>query len=152
MDLNDKIFELHDKGKSATSIARSLKIKKAEVLDVLGNAANKGLGDVVEAITEATGIKKVVEAITEDCGCAARKEKLNEWYPNRKLNDLSLDDYAYLKTFFAKTHHTVDSKEQKALVDIYNNVFNAKRTVSNCSPCVKSLVSELKNLYERAQN
>ena len=38
-----------------------------------------GLGDIVETITEATGIKKVVEFIAgDDCGCKERKEKLNK--------------------------------------------------------------------------
>ena len=37
-----------------------------------------GLGDVVEKITEATGIKKLVKAIAgDDCGCDERKEKFN---------------------------------------------------------------------------
>ena len=44
----------------------------------------KGLGDVVEMFTEATGIKAVVEAFTPegvDCGCSKRKEKLNKLFP-----------------------------------------------------------------------
>ena len=46
---------------------------------------SKGLGDTVEKITTATGIKKVVDKISEvtgkDCGCAQRKEKLNKKFP-----------------------------------------------------------------------
>ena len=42
---------------------------------------SKGLGDDIEKFTEATGIKKVVEKVSEitgkDCGCAKRKEYLN---------------------------------------------------------------------------
>ena len=41
------------------------------------------LGDGIEKITKATGIKAVVEKISEatgkDCGCNKRKQKLNEW-------------------------------------------------------------------------
>lgn len=38
-----------------------------------------GLGDVVEKITEVTGIKKIVEKVTgkKGCGCGARKKSLN---------------------------------------------------------------------------
>ena len=37
-----------------------------------------GLGDLVEKVTEATGIKKAVKFIAgEDCGCDERKEKMN---------------------------------------------------------------------------
>jgi len=45
----------------------------------------KGLGDTIEAITEATGVKKVVQAISKatgkDCGCGKRKEYLNNKFP-----------------------------------------------------------------------
>tara|TARA_R110000772_G_scaffold141922_1_gene251625 strand:+ start:437 stop:598 length:162 start_codon:yes stop_codon:yes gene_type:complete len=45
----------------------------------------KGLGDTIEAITEATGIKKVVEGISKatgkECACSKRKEYLNNKFP-----------------------------------------------------------------------
>ena len=45
----------------------------------------KGLGDTIEKITKATGIKKVVEKLSEvtgkDCGCEDRKEFLNKRFP-----------------------------------------------------------------------
>ena len=48
----------------------------------------KGLGDVVESFTEATGIKNAVEFVSKktgkDCGCKARKEKLNQAFPFNK--------------------------------------------------------------------
>lgn len=45
----------------------------------------KGLGDVIEKVTEVTGIQYVVKAVTtKDCGCKARKEKLNEKFPFKK--------------------------------------------------------------------
>lgn len=48
----------------------------------------KGLGDVVEAITEATGIKAATEAVAKatgrDCGCGRRKEALNKLVPFKK--------------------------------------------------------------------
>tara|TARA_R110000787_G_C13047358_1_gene406152 strand:+ start:84 stop:260 length:177 start_codon:yes stop_codon:yes gene_type:complete len=40
-----------------------------------------GLGDTVERVTKATGIKTVVDKVSKatgkDCGCTARKESLN---------------------------------------------------------------------------
>ena len=46
-------------------------------------AKSKGLGDTIEKITKATGIKKVVETVTgkKDCGCNKRKQNLNERFP-----------------------------------------------------------------------
>lgn len=152
MNYNEKVFELHDQGVTPGKIAQRLKIKKAEVLDILGNAADKGLGDKVEKFTEATGIKAAVEAIMDDCGCAARKEKLNELFPTRKLNDLSIEDHAWLTDFFASKPKSVRSDQQKVLVDIYNRIFNSKRVVSNCSPCVANLMRELELVYVKANS
>ena len=49
---------------------------------------SKGLGDTIEKITTATGIKKVAEAVSKatgkDCGCAKRREKLNQTFPYNK--------------------------------------------------------------------
>ena len=49
---------------------------------------SKGLGDTVEKITKATGIKKVAESISKatgkDCGCGKRKDTLNRIFPYDK--------------------------------------------------------------------
>lgn len=46
---------------------------------------SKGLGDTVEKITKATGIKRVVDTVSKkvdkDCGCAKRKAALNKRFP-----------------------------------------------------------------------
>ena len=46
---------------------------------------SEGLGDSIEKITTATGIKKVVEVVAKttgkDCGCGARKDTLNRIFP-----------------------------------------------------------------------
>ena len=46
-------------------------------------AKSKGLGDTIEKITKATGIKKVVEAVAgkKDCGCGKKKKNLNRLFP-----------------------------------------------------------------------
>jgi hypothetical protein len=42
----------------------------------------KGLGDVVAKVTEVTGIAAAVKAIVgDDCGCAARRERMNAMFP-----------------------------------------------------------------------
>lgn len=44
----------------------------------------RGLGDLVEVITEKTGIKKAVEKVTgKDCGCGKRRDRLNKLLPFR---------------------------------------------------------------------
>ncbi|MDG1358886.1 MAG: hypothetical protein P8P71_00450 [Phycisphaerales bacterium] len=48
----------------------------------------KGLGDLVELATAATGIKSVVDKLSEktgkDCGCKKRKAWLNDKIPFRR--------------------------------------------------------------------
>ena len=49
---------------------------------------SKGLGDSIEKITKATGIKKVVDTVSrvvkKDCGCGKRKDNLNRLFPYNK--------------------------------------------------------------------
>ena len=46
---------------------------------------SKGLGDTIEKITTATGIKKIVHKIAgNNCGCNKRKNTLNKVFPYKK--------------------------------------------------------------------
>jgi hypothetical protein len=49
---------------------------------------HQGLGDTVEAVTQATGIKSIVEAgsraFNKPCGCQGRKKTLNDLFPYGK--------------------------------------------------------------------
>ena len=49
---------------------------------------SKGLGDTIEKITKATGIKNIVDKVNKlrgkDCGCKKRKSKLNKLFPYKK--------------------------------------------------------------------
>ena len=53
---------------------------------------SKGLGDTIEKITKATGVKKVVNKIAKatgkDCGCEERKEILNSIFPYKNKTTL----------------------------------------------------------------
>ena len=46
---------------------------------------SKGLGDTIEKITKATGVKKVVDKVAKatgkDCGCNKRRDTLNRVFP-----------------------------------------------------------------------
>jgi len=42
---------------------------------------SKGLGDTIEKITTATGIKSLFDKHMGDCGCNKRKEILNKNFP-----------------------------------------------------------------------
>jgi hypothetical protein len=110
----------------------------------------KGLGDTIEAITEATGIKKVVEVFSEvtglDCGCDARKEKLNKLFPYRKTECLNETDYNALDVILKQNQLT--AADQLIVSDIYFNVFNHRLQLSNCSSCWIGKIQELKRVFD----
>lgn len=109
---------------------------------------HEGLGDTIEAITEATGIKKVVKFLAgDDCNCDKRKEILNKWFPYRKPNCLTEEEYEYLKMFFTTVKNTVTIKHQEALLKIYNRVFNQNQQMSSCTQCWKERINDLKKVY-----
>jgi len=42
---------------------------------------SKGLGDSIQKFTKKTGIESLVKKTVKDCGCEARRKKLNELFP-----------------------------------------------------------------------
>lgn len=113
-----------------------------------------GLGDVVEKITEATGIKKVVDKVSEvldfDCGCEERKEKLNKFsvWGRRKLNCISEEDYNWYVSENIKKKSKWQFNEIKRLVSVYNSIFNTNVKPSSCSSCVRSYQENLNKYIE----
>ena len=64
------------------------------------NKDSKGVGDTVEKITKATGIKKVVKWLAgEDCGCDQRQEELNKLLPYKKPKCLSEWEFIWKSDF-----------------------------------------------------
>ncbi len=49
---------------------------------------SRGLGDSLEKITKATGMKAIVErgakALGKNCGCSERRDTLNRMFPYKK--------------------------------------------------------------------
>ncbi len=110
----------------------------------------QGLGDTIEQITEATGIKAAVEMFSKatgiDCGCEERKAKLNELFSySRKVNCLTETDYNLLSDLITK--NTLTPADQKILTDIYYNVFNYRLQLSACGSCWAGKVQELRKVY-----
>lgn len=114
------------------------------------NNSSVGLGDVVEKITEVTGIKKVVKAVTDDCGCDERKEKFNKipLWSKRKVKCIEQDDYVWLKKLIESRPSKYDFETRQRLVDVYNYIFGTKQKNSKCYPCIKGLIENLKSYLE----
>jgi hypothetical protein len=111
----------------------------------------KGLGDSIEQFTEVTGIKagveKLAQAIGWDCGCEARKEKLNQMFPYRKINCLTEEDYEYLQGWFSIDRHSVSILEQRRLAEVYYNVFNERLEQTSCDSCWRDYISRIRKVY-----
>ena len=114
---------------------------------------SKGLGDTIEKITEATGIKTAVEKVFgKSCGCDKRKELLNKIFPYNKPNCLEEKEYTILKDFFKTGREIITSDDQKILIPIYNRVLNKKQEISNCPSCVRNMVRDLEKIYVEYEN
>lgn len=114
----------------------------------------QGLGDTIEQITEATGIKAAVEMFSKatgiDCGCDERKAKLNELFSySRKVNCLTEKDYNALTELIAPNKNSLTIEEQQVISEIYYNVFNYRLQLSSCGSCWAGKVQELRRVYEQ---
>lgn len=114
----------------------------------------QGLGDTIEQITEATGIKKAVELFSKatgiDCGCDERKAKLNELFSySRTVNCLSESDYNILTELIDPKKSSLTPEEQSKLSEVYFNVFNYRLQLSSCGSCWAGKINELRQVYEQ---
>ena len=117
---------------------------------------SKGLGDTVEKVTEATGIKAAVEWFSEatglDCGCDVRKETLNKLFPYKsRVLCLEQSEHEKLTSFF----NDFDGREikeqwQEPLARIHARIFEHKFYIPcSCSPKEwNRVLQDLKKVYK----
>ena len=114
---------------------------------------SEGLGDTIEKITTATGIKQAVDFVFDklgkDCGCEERKEKLNKLFRYEEPKCLTQDEYDWLDKFFNSKKELVTSKDQIKIIEINNRIFNAKVGPTSCGPCVRGTIKKLRKVYEQ---
>jgi len=111
---------------------------------------SQGLGDTIEQITEATGIKQMVKWIAgDDCGCDDRKEKLNKLFPYKKPLCLLEDEYNFLVEFFEAKKTRIRPSEQSTLLKIYNRVFQERNEPSTCTTCWNEYLSKLNKIMNQ---
>ena len=109
---------------------------------------SKGLGDTVEKVFEAIGIKKLVHFIAgDDCNCDKRKETLNKWFPYSNPLCLTEDEYNYLDAFIVSKRDDLKHAEQTQMLAIYNRVFRAKNEPTNCASCWRDIMNALKKIH-----
>ena len=104
---------------------RRTKEWKLSQIEVIVDKPPLGLGDVVEKITEATGIKKVVKAIFgDDCGCEERKEALNKIkLPEKYTAYRCLSEEQYKEYEAYTKRRTLNKYEYPADVEMLTRLF-----------------------------
>ncbi len=110
----------------------------------------EGMGDVVEKITKATGIKAVVDKVADafdaDCGCDERKSKLNNLLRFRPKDCFTEEEFEYLSQFYSEKlnkfdpHITVSVEQQQKMIDIFNRVMPKRANMTTCGSCFNSAV------------
>lgn len=114
------------------------------------------MGDDIEKITKATGIKKIVDTFAEltgiDCGCDARKDKLNKMFP-KKSQPLCLEEpeHKTLESFFGEFNgRVIEEKWQRPLSEIHARVFQHKYYIPcSCNPREWSRhIDDLRKVYD----
>ena len=113
---------------------------------------SKGIGDTIEKVTKATGIKAVVDIISEvtgiDCGCEERKEKLNKLWSYKTVECINEKDMEYLNSFFELNPDTITIKAQGELKAIYKNIFNISLEDTSCASCWRDYIGQIKQVYD----
>jgi hypothetical protein len=119
----------------------------------------EGLGDTIEAITEATGIKKAVEWLAngKDCGCAERKVKLNKMF-RYKPECMVQSEYEwwtlFLKRYDMYLKHTkvIPKTDIYELHRLYRRLFRINlRICTNCPSAknvIENAVKEINLIYD----
>lgn len=150
MEKNQEYYEKLDK---RTKEYKEWKEKRESVSD--------GLGDSVEKVLKATGIADVVKFIAgEDCGCAERKEKLNQIFPSREPSCFNESDYNWMKEFIDYIESEMDNGrdlseikvlryQNERLIRIYNRTFRTNLQASSCGSCVLRVYKELKTYFDK---
>ena len=98
--------------------------------------SSEGLGDTVEKITKATGIKKAVDTVFQklekSCGCDERKKKRHELFRYRKPECLTESEFDLIKTAVDTNKNKFTPSEQEEYKNIYERIFKVK---VECTPC-----------------
>jgi predicted DNA-binding protein YlxM (UPF0122 family) len=119
-----------------------------------------GLGDTVEKIIEATGMKYLAKVLVgEDCGCAERKAKLNEFFKYReKPNCLDASQKEDYKGFIdsreiillgaGKAEGKLSVEDVSFICGMYAEVFNRKVWKPTCSSCQGTALTLIAMIYK----
>lgn len=132
-------------------IELGLTVDQAKQYRKTGELPKEGLGDKIEKVTKATGIKAFVEFLNggKECeGCKKRKEWLNSLRFRRNPLPMTVGEYQYLKDLFKQNRNTLKATEAVRIYEIHARLWNYKYSPpSSCSSCTIQKVEDLKELF-----
>lgn len=116
---------------------------------------SEGLGDSIDKITTATGIKALVKWISgDDCNCNSRQDKLNKMFPYNRKQPLCLneDEHKWLTDFFTGSKRFPKVEIETRMAHIHARVFQHHHK-SICGKCNKGAVlnryiNEVEQIYK----
>ena len=99
---------------------------------------SKGLGDTIEKITTATGIKAVVDSLFDDCGCDKKQKFLNKLVPyGYNPRCLTEEEYNKWGEFKKGIKGTIEDDGINYICKFHASLFN-RRLVKICRSCPNS--------------
>jgi hypothetical protein len=111
---------------------------------------------VIQKITKASGIEKLVKFVAgEDCGCDARKDKLNKLFPRVTPLCLTEKEYEWLTDYKARATDDLNGLDANQLAHIWTRIFQNARLYKpcSCSPHAwRTLIDEVMVVYETYEN
>ena len=132
-------------------IELGLTVDQAKAYRKTGSLPKKGLGDIVEVVTKATGAKAFIEWLNggKECeGCKKKKEWLNSLRFRRSPLPMTVGEYQYLKDLFKQNRNTLKATEAVRIYEIHDRLWNYKYSPpSSCSSCAIQKVEDLKELF-----
>jgi hypothetical protein len=135
---------MEDKSKKSTAKRKRKRVSRPK---------SQGLGDTIEKVTEATGIKKAVEVVSEalgvDCGCESRKNWLNERFRYKNIECMTRDQALRWETINVDPMR-LTHKQRKEVSEFHAEVFKKKPEMPcTCAPSEWArLVHEIDELYK----
>jgi hypothetical protein len=132
-------------------IELGLTVDQAKQYRKTGELPKEGLGDKIEKVTKATGIKAFVEFLNggKECeGCNKRKEWLNSLRFRRKALPMTVGEYEWIKDYTKRKTNTVKASDSIRIAEIHARLWNYKYSPpGNCSSCVVQKVNDLEELF-----
>lgn len=113
---------------------------------------SKGLGDSIEKVTKATGVKWVVEKFTEltgvDCGCENRKERLNKLFPYNApemQDDVINDAWHFVNSLGSR----ISQEDRLKLLELHKTYINPLSKDTTCVSCLNRWILNLKIFFNK---